>query len=223
MRGGADVVHGALVEELTTLMWSRWAAFSGPDATVDAAQTWHTYTLPAFLSRLAFWIGPQTLPDCRAGNHQPSRLTSKPGRRYRRRARRRSTLDRRRLRPRTMTGDRLDAAAQQLLETQPGIDPYRRARLRQRRLARLPRRRHRGRKLRLPAPIRVHPPRQAPTAPQRAARRHRRPAVDRPMVAAVAVGRRRHRHRRPLCPRGHRRRPRTRRRTQPGRAAASAA
>ena len=68
--------HGALVEELTTLMWSRWAAFSGPDATADAAQTWHTYTLPAFLSRLAFWIGPQTLPDCRAGNHQPSRLTS---------------------------------------------------------------------------------------------------------------------------------------------------
>jgi hypothetical protein len=68
--------HGPLVEELTTLMWSRWAAFSGPDATVDAAQTWHTYTLPAFLSRLAFWIGPQTLPDCRAGNHQPSRLTS---------------------------------------------------------------------------------------------------------------------------------------------------
>ncbi len=76
MRGGADVVHGALVEELTTLMWSRWAAFSGPDASVDAAQTWHTYTLPAFLNRLAFWIGPQTLPDCRAGNHQPSRLTS---------------------------------------------------------------------------------------------------------------------------------------------------
>ena len=75
MRGGADVVHGALVEELTTLMWSRWAAFSGPDASVDAAQTWHTYTLPAFLNRLAFWIGPQTLPDCRAGNHQPPRLT----------------------------------------------------------------------------------------------------------------------------------------------------
>jgi hypothetical protein len=57
-------------------MWSRWAAFSGPDATVDAAQTSHTYMLPAFLSRLAFWIGPQTLPDCRAGNHRPSRLTS---------------------------------------------------------------------------------------------------------------------------------------------------
>ena len=68
--------HGALVEELTTLMWSRWAAFTGPEAAADAAQTWHTYTLPAFLSRLAFWIGPQTLPDCRAGSHQPSRLAA---------------------------------------------------------------------------------------------------------------------------------------------------
>ncbi len=41
--------HGALVEELTTLMWARWPAFEGPAATPEAAQTWHTYYLPGFL------------------------------------------------------------------------------------------------------------------------------------------------------------------------------
>ena len=66
--------HGGLVEELTTLYWSRWAAFSGPDASPDKAQAWHTYYLPPFYSRLAVWCGgPQNLSQCRSGNHQPAR------------------------------------------------------------------------------------------------------------------------------------------------------
>lgn len=66
--------HGALVEEITTLMFSRWAAFQGPTATIDAAQTWHTYHLPLFVSRINTWIGVEAAADCRAGHHQPSRL-----------------------------------------------------------------------------------------------------------------------------------------------------
>jgi hypothetical protein len=66
--------HGGLVEELTTLYWSRWTAFSGPDASPDKAQAWHTYYLPPFYSRLAVWCGgPQNLSQCRSGNHQPAR------------------------------------------------------------------------------------------------------------------------------------------------------
>ena len=30
--------HGALIEEITTLMWSRWSAFESPHATPEAAQ-----------------------------------------------------------------------------------------------------------------------------------------------------------------------------------------
>ena len=66
--------HGALIEEITTLMWSRWAAFQAPQATPDAAQTWHTYTLPMFMARLARWLPAASLTDCQAGRHQPSRL-----------------------------------------------------------------------------------------------------------------------------------------------------
>ena len=66
--------HGGLVEELTTLYWSRWAAFSGPDASPDKAQAWHTYYLPPFYSRLATWCGgPQHLSKCQSGNHEPAR------------------------------------------------------------------------------------------------------------------------------------------------------
>lgn len=66
--------HGALVEEITTLMWCRWAAFEGPRADTEAAQTWHTYHLPLFIARVTKWIGPEGVADCRAGRHQPSRL-----------------------------------------------------------------------------------------------------------------------------------------------------
>jgi hypothetical protein len=66
--------HGALVEELTTLMWSRWSAFQAPTATPEAAQAWHAYYLPGFLARLNYWLGPQGALDCRAGKHEPTRL-----------------------------------------------------------------------------------------------------------------------------------------------------
>jgi hypothetical protein len=62
--------HGALVEELTTLYWSRWAAFCGPDANPDKAQAWHTYFLPPFYNRMATWCGgAQNLNKCQSGNH----------------------------------------------------------------------------------------------------------------------------------------------------------
>lgn len=66
--------HGALIEEITTLMWSRWAAFQGPLAGPEAAQTWHTYHLPLFTARITTWIGHEAAADCRSGHHQPSRL-----------------------------------------------------------------------------------------------------------------------------------------------------
>ena len=66
--------HGALVEELTTLYWSRWAAFCGPDANPDKAQAWHTYFLPPFYGRMATWCGgAQNLNKCQSGNHVPAR------------------------------------------------------------------------------------------------------------------------------------------------------
>lgn len=67
--------HGALTEEATTLMWSRWAAFQGPLASAEAAQAWHTYHLPLFLARITSWTGLEAVADCRSGHHQPSRLT----------------------------------------------------------------------------------------------------------------------------------------------------
>lgn len=64
-------LHGAIVEELTTLWWSRWLAFNfRPDP--SQAQSWHDYSLPGFLSRLAFWLGDAgMLGRCRAGEHKP--------------------------------------------------------------------------------------------------------------------------------------------------------
>ena len=69
--------HGGLVEELTTLMWSRWAAFAGPSASPEAAQTWHGYSLAGFLVRMDTWLGGgRDAANCRAGNHKPSVLPS---------------------------------------------------------------------------------------------------------------------------------------------------
>jgi hypothetical protein len=65
-------LHGALVEEITTLMWSRWAAFESTDATPVAHETWHTYYLPGFLARVNMWLGNHAAAECRSGNHQPS-------------------------------------------------------------------------------------------------------------------------------------------------------
>jgi len=60
--------HGALVEELTSLYWSRVNAFEGPKPTVDLAQAWHHQTLPGFYQRLRGWLGDRG-GECRAGQH----------------------------------------------------------------------------------------------------------------------------------------------------------
>ena len=60
--------HGALVEELTTLYWSRVNAFEGPKPMVELAQTWHSQTLPGFYQRLRTWLGDRG-GECRAGQH----------------------------------------------------------------------------------------------------------------------------------------------------------
>lgn len=66
------VEHGALIEELNTLMWSRWTAFSSTQASAEGAQNWHTYSLPNFLARLTTWMGGEgPAADCRAGSHKP--------------------------------------------------------------------------------------------------------------------------------------------------------
>jgi hypothetical protein len=66
--------HGAIVEELTTLYWSRWSAFTGPDANPDKAQAWHAYYLPGFYVRLGFWCGGgQDLNRCQSGRHVEAR------------------------------------------------------------------------------------------------------------------------------------------------------
>ena len=66
--------HGALVEEVTTLMWSRWSAFESAEATPEAAEAWHTYTLPGFLARVDMWLG-SAGAECRSGNHEPSTIS----------------------------------------------------------------------------------------------------------------------------------------------------
>ena len=68
--------HGALIEEITTLMWSRWSAFESPAGSPEAAQTWHTYYLPGFLARVNMWLG-SAGAECRAGNHQPCSIRSR--------------------------------------------------------------------------------------------------------------------------------------------------
>jgi hypothetical protein len=62
--------HGALVEELTTLFWSRWLAFESAQASVAAAESFNAYSLPGFLERMAHWLGPERLRRCQAGRHE---------------------------------------------------------------------------------------------------------------------------------------------------------
>ena len=63
------VEHGAIVEELTTLVFARWHAFESPHASVGGAQYWHSYTLPAFYGRLRDWLGDDLLA-CQQGRHR---------------------------------------------------------------------------------------------------------------------------------------------------------
>jgi len=63
--------HGGLVDELTTLMWSRWAAFSSGSASAEAAKSWHRQSLPSFMGRLDTRIGGVAATgECRPGSHQ---------------------------------------------------------------------------------------------------------------------------------------------------------
>lgn len=61
--------HGPLVEEITTLAFSRWQAFSSVHASIAAAQSFHSYTLPGFYERLRHWLGTGLL-DCQLGHHR---------------------------------------------------------------------------------------------------------------------------------------------------------
>lgn len=61
--------HGAIVEELTTLSFARWQAFSSEHASIGGAEYWHTYTLHAFYQRLGAWLGDDAL-YCRQGRHR---------------------------------------------------------------------------------------------------------------------------------------------------------
>lgn len=60
--------HGALVEELTTLAFARWQAFSSVHASIGGAQYWHSYTLPGFYDRLRTWLS--DLSRCQQGHHR---------------------------------------------------------------------------------------------------------------------------------------------------------
>ena len=61
--------HGAIVEELTTLVFARWHAFESLQGSVGGAQYWHSYTLPAFYGRIREWLGDDLLA-CQQGRHR---------------------------------------------------------------------------------------------------------------------------------------------------------
>lgn len=61
--------HGAVVEELTTLAFAHWQAFSSEHASIGGAQYWHSYSLPGFYERLGRWLkGTRTY--CDVGRHR---------------------------------------------------------------------------------------------------------------------------------------------------------
>ena len=62
--------HGCLVEEITTLSFARWHAFSSEHASIGGAQYWHQYSVPGFLERLGRWLGPDRLERCQQGLHE---------------------------------------------------------------------------------------------------------------------------------------------------------
>lgn len=62
-------LHGPVVEEVTTLSFARWQAFSSTHASTGGAQYFHAYSLPAFYERLRFWLGNDLL-TCQQGHHR---------------------------------------------------------------------------------------------------------------------------------------------------------
>lgn len=63
-------LHGPIVEELTTLCFARWQAFSSIHASIGGAQYFHAYSLPSFYERLRSWLGSDLL-TCQQGHHRP--------------------------------------------------------------------------------------------------------------------------------------------------------
>ncbi len=63
------VLHGPIVEELTTLCFARWQAFSSVHASIGGAQYFHAYSLPSFYERLRSWLGTDLL-TCQQGHHR---------------------------------------------------------------------------------------------------------------------------------------------------------
>jgi hypothetical protein len=59
-----------VVEELTTLWWTRWQAFESAHASIGGAQYWHTYSVPGFFERITRWLGADRLERCRQGLHE---------------------------------------------------------------------------------------------------------------------------------------------------------
>ncbi len=60
-------LHGALVEEITTLCWTRHEAFVVAGSPSEA-QAWHHRSLPGFLDRLGRWLG-EGQRECQIGAH----------------------------------------------------------------------------------------------------------------------------------------------------------
>lgn len=61
--------HDPIVEELTTLAFAHWQAFSSDQASITGAQYWHSYTLPGFYERVGRWLK-GTRTRCDVGRHR---------------------------------------------------------------------------------------------------------------------------------------------------------
>jgi hypothetical protein len=64
-------LHSALIEEITTLIWSRWAAFQSDEADPTTAHVRHTYYLPGFLTRVTTWLGGHGVPRATRDRDRP--------------------------------------------------------------------------------------------------------------------------------------------------------
>lgn len=65
------MLHGGLVEEVTTLWWYRWLAFDSDGATVQLAQAFHTDILHRFYEHQArYFASADALIHCQSGQHR---------------------------------------------------------------------------------------------------------------------------------------------------------
>lgn len=70
--------HGALVEEITTLYFARWQAFTSEHASIGGAEYWHHYSVPGFLDRMDRWVGADRIERCRQGLHEDAASVDAP-------------------------------------------------------------------------------------------------------------------------------------------------